>query len=106
MASKRSEASHCISITGMYAHYYMTVVPTPTQDLATPTRSDVKIRVRQDIDGLRDKLNRPVGFRGWTGLLSRVSRAKALPGSNSIEGNCGPGRARHGRRRGPAGHLP
>jgi len=44
------------------------------------------MRIRQDLDDLRDKLSWPVGFRRWTSLLSRVSRAIALPGSNRSEG--------------------
>ena len=53
---------------------------------ATPTLTDLEIRVHGEIDQLRDKLSYSVSSRRWTGLLSRVSRAKAIQGSNSIEG--------------------
>jgi len=53
---------------------------------ATPTLTDVEIRVHEDIDQLREKLSYSVSSRKWIGLLSRVSRAKAIQGSNSIEG--------------------
>jgi Fic family protein len=53
---------------------------------ATPTLSDVEIRVLQDIVELRDKLSYSVSSRRWTSLLSRVLRAKAIQGSNNIEG--------------------
>jgi len=65
----------------------------------------VEMRVRQDIDDPRDKLSYSANSRRQTTLLSRVSRARALPGSNRIEGDRGPGVARRGRRRGPARHL-
>ena len=53
---------------------------------ATPTLTDVEIRVHEAIDQLREKLSYSVSSRKWIGLLSRVSRAKAIQGSNSIEG--------------------
>jgi Fic family protein len=53
---------------------------------ATPTLTDLEIRVHQEIDELREKLSYSVSSRRWTGLLSRVARARAIQGSNSIEG--------------------
>ncbi len=53
---------------------------------ATPTLTDTELRVHGEIDQLREKLVYSVGSRRWIGLLSRVSRAKAIQGSNSIEG--------------------
>lgn len=53
---------------------------------ATPALTDMEVRVHAEIDQLRDKLVYSVGSRRWIGLLSRVSRAKAIQGSNSIEG--------------------
>ena len=52
----------------------------------TPALTDAEILVHREIDQLRDKLSYSVGSRRWVGLLSRVSRAKAIQGSNSIEG--------------------
>jgi Fic family protein len=52
----------------------------------TPALGDAGIRVHQAIDDLRSKLSYSVSSRRWTGLLSRVLRARAIQGSNSIEG--------------------
>ncbi|MCX6550989.1 MAG: Fic family protein [Acidobacteria bacterium] len=52
----------------------------------TPTLTDIEVRVHEKIDQLREKLSYSVSSRKWIGLLSRVSRAKAIQGSNSIEG--------------------
>ena len=52
----------------------------------TPTLSESEIRVHQAIDQLREKLTYSVGSRRWVGLLGRVLRARAIQGSNSIEG--------------------
>lgn len=52
----------------------------------TPTLTGVEVRVHDVIDQLRGKLAYAVPSRRWIGLLSRVLRAKAIQGSNSIEG--------------------
>ena len=52
----------------------------------TPPLAEVELRVHHEIDQLREKLTYAVSSRRWMGLLSRVSRAKAIRGSNSIEG--------------------
>lgn len=53
---------------------------------ATPALTEVEARVHGEIDQLREKLVYSVASRRWIGLLSRVSRARAIQGSNSIEG--------------------
>lgn len=52
----------------------------------TPTLSESEIRVHREIDRLREKLTYSVESRRWVGLLGRVLRARAIQGSNSIEG--------------------
>ena len=52
----------------------------------TPVLTDVEVSVHKEIDQLREKLTYSVGSRRWVGLLSRVLRARAIQGSNSIEG--------------------
>lgn len=51
-----------------------------------PTLTGAEARVHQTIAELREKLSYAVPSRRWIGLLSRVLRAKAIQGSNSIEG--------------------
>jgi Fic family protein len=51
-----------------------------------PAISEAELSVHGQIDQLREKLVYAVSSRRWYGLLSRVSRAKAIQGSNSIEG--------------------
>ena len=53
---------------------------------ATPALTDTELRVHGEIDQLRQKLVYSIDARRWKGFLSRVSRAKAIQGSNSIEG--------------------
>jgi len=45
-----------------------------------------EVEVHKRIDDLRKRLRNAVQPRRWTGLLSRFAAAKALQGSNSIEG--------------------
>ena len=52
----------------------------------TPPLSAAEIRVHEAIDELRARLRYSVSSRRWIGLLSRVLRARAIQGSNSIEG--------------------
>ena len=52
----------------------------------TPPLSSAEIRVHEAIDELRARLRYSVSSRRWIGLLSRVLRARAIQGSNSIEG--------------------
>ncbi len=52
----------------------------------TPALTEIEVHVHRAIDQLREKLTYSFGSRRWVGLLSRVSRAKAIQGSNSIEG--------------------
>jgi Fic family protein len=52
----------------------------------TPPLSEAEIRVHAAIDELRTRLRYSLSSRRWTGLLSRVLRARAIQGSNSIEG--------------------
>jgi len=52
----------------------------------TPPLSSAEIRVHAAIDELRARLRYSVSSRRWIGLLSRVLRARAIQGSNSIEG--------------------
>ena len=52
----------------------------------TPPLSAAEIRVHATIDELRTRLRYSVSSRRWIGLLSRVLRARAIQGSNSIEG--------------------
>ncbi len=50
------------------------------------TTSDAERRVLARIDDLRTNLSYAVSSRRWTGLLRRVALARAIRGSNSIEG--------------------
>lgn len=52
----------------------------------TPTLTADEVRVHREVDRLRENLTYAVSSRRWTGVLSRVSRARAIRGSNSIEG--------------------
>jgi Fic family protein len=51
-----------------------------------PEVDEAEAKVHAEIDELRQKLMFATASRRWTGLLSRVSRARAIQGSNSIEG--------------------
>lgn len=52
-----------------------------------PTLEDIDYQVLAAVDGLREKLRYQVREpRRWTGLLRRVALARAIRGSNSIEG--------------------
>lgn len=53
---------------------------------ACPPLSDAERSVIATIDELRTNLSYAAGSRRWTGLLRRVAFAKAIQGSNSIEG--------------------
>jgi Fic family protein len=53
---------------------------------ASPELTEVERRVHAKIDELRTNLSYAVSSRRWTGLLRRVALAKAIRGSNSIEG--------------------
>lgn len=54
---------------------------------ATPVPDQVDVAVLELIDGLRTRLRHQVREpRRWTGLLRRVALARAIRGSNSIEG--------------------
>jgi hypothetical protein len=54
---------------------------------ATPPIDEVEAKVLGEIDGLWQTLRYQVaGQRRWVGTLRRVSFARALQGSNSIEG--------------------
>jgi Fic family protein len=52
----------------------------------TPPLTDAEVEVHHRIDELRRNLTYAVSSRRWTGLLSRVLSAKAIRGSNTIEG--------------------
>jgi Fic family protein len=53
----------------------------------TPTLDPIEIEVLRLIDGLRDDLRHRVGQpRRWSGTLRRTTFARAVQGSNSIEG--------------------
>ncbi len=52
----------------------------------TPVLTETELKVHLSIDELRVKLSYAVPSRRWLGLLSRVLRARAIQGSNSIEG--------------------
>lgn len=52
----------------------------------TPELGEAEAGVHAEVDHLREKLAYSVQSRRWLGLLSRVSMAKAIQGSNSIEG--------------------
>jgi Fic family protein len=61
----------------------MPVVPV----LRTPTLDPIEIEVLRLIDGLRDDLRHRVAQpRRWSGTLRRTTFARAVQGSNSIEG--------------------
>ncbi|MCY3596262.1 MAG: hypothetical protein OXG71_02330, partial [Rhodospirillales bacterium] len=49
---------------------------------------DEETRVEEATTRIRDNLRRYVAAepRRWTGLLARMTRARALAGSNSVEG--------------------
>src|SRR5262249_30252097 len=51
-----------------------------------PALTDIDVRVHAVIAEIKGKLSYAVPSRRWLGLLSRVMRAKAIQGSNSIEG--------------------
>ena len=54
---------------------------------ATPAVDEVETKVIDAIDNLRDKLRRNLHEpRRWVGLLRRHAFARAIQGSNSIEG--------------------
>ncbi|MBL8140835.1 MAG: Fic family protein [Acidobacteria bacterium] len=53
---------------------------------ACPPLSDAERSVIATIDELRTNLSYAAGSRRWTGLLRRVAFARAIQGSNSIEG--------------------
>ena len=53
---------------------------------AAPPLTDVEERVHKEIEDLREKLTYAISSRRWIGRLSRVARARAIRGSNSIEG--------------------
>lgn len=52
----------------------------------TPDLTEAERRVHKAIEDLREKLNWSISSRRWSGLLRRVAFAKAIRGSNSIEG--------------------
>ena len=53
----------------------------------TPTLDPIEIEVLRLIDGLRDDLRHRVAQpRRWGGTLRRTTLARAVQGSNSIEG--------------------
>jgi len=52
----------------------------------TPPLADAEVEVHRRIDELRTTLTYAVSSRRWSGLLSRVLGAKAIRGSNTIEG--------------------
>ena len=56
------------------------------QLFGTPVPTKDELRVQTLVDQLREKLAWAVSSRRWTGLLRRVTLAKAIQGSNSIEG--------------------
>ena len=51
-----------------------------------PELTSAEIAVHRTVDGLRENLSYAVSSRRWSGLLSRVLQARAIRGSNSIEG--------------------
>src|ERR1700686_2357753 len=52
----------------------------------TPELTEAEQRVHKAIEDLREKLIWSISSRRWSGLLRRVAFAKAIRGSNSIEG--------------------
>jgi Fic family protein len=52
----------------------------------TPDLTEAEQRVHKAIEDLREKLIWSISSRRWSGLLRRVAFAKAIRGSNSIEG--------------------